>query len=362
MKSFLFVLLVLLAALPAPAQIELVSDSFFPAEFEFPDLQKIASEKQFEDPAQVVKVPDGKLISDVGFRKYDSRIYSLGSSGSMSIEILTLQDTRAAYSLLTLLRDSAIHDGPPGDAFTKTGDGIRFAQGKRWVRIQGRGTPEDLVRRVAVSVSNRMGQHRVKLPSLVSYLPRKGYDAASLRYYPGMKAFESFSGSSTSLPFRINPDMEIVQAHYGLDNYAGTLYLLSFPTPEIAEDYYHGFNGAGAPATPSHRTYLKRAGAVVGVLEGSFDPGTAEKILGTFKTSQSYSVQWVYEKSNRPKMVWGVPVGILSTVVKSLLFVVVLCGVSVLAGFAVAYLRVAIRCKRSPDQAEKNEITRLRLR
>jgi hypothetical protein len=362
MKSTLFVFIFILAAIPVPAQIELVSDSFFPAEFEFPALQKIASEKQYEDPVSLSKIPDGKLIADVGFRKYDSRVYSLGNSGSLSIEVLALQDGRAAYSLLTLLRDSAMQDGPPGDAFSKTADGIRFAQGKRWVRIQGRGASEDLVRRVAVSISNRMGQRRSKPPSLVSYLPRKGYEAASLRYYPGMKAFEAFAGSSASLPFRINPDMEIAQAHYGLDNFAGTLYLLSFPTPEIAEEYYSGLTGQGTPRPPDHRTYLKRAGAVVGILDGSFDPGTAEKILGAFKPDQNYSVQWVYEKANRPKTVWGVPVAILSTVVKSLFFVVVLCGISIIAGFAVAYLRVAIRRKRSPDQAEKNEITRLRLR
>ncbi len=114
---------------------------------------------------------------------------------------------------------------------------------------------------------------------------------------------------------------------------------------------------------PGEKKFIaKRAGPIVGVLEGSFDAGTADKILNSI--TYSYSIKWVYQKSGKPKTVWGVPAGILTTVVKSLFFVVLLAAISVAAGIAFGVFRVMhrrYRNKRSSDQPEQDEITRLRL-
>ena len=357
MKSAVFLFCSLLMAVSAAtAQVELVSENYFPAEFEFQELQKISSEQTIEDPARLSKVDGGRLFSDVGFRKYEKRIYSAGTSGSVSIEIVSLLDFRAAYSLLTLLREDNIKEGPPGDAYTMTPGGIRFAHGKEWVRIQGNGVPEDLPRRIAVSVSNRIGSRRPKPPSLVARLPKTGYDASTLRYYPGIEAFKSYSGRVPE-QFRYDSDFEIAQARYSANNQTGTLSLLSFPTSEVAEEYFNGLE-----STESSKVYTKRAGPLVGILEGKFDPGTAEKILDGIQFS--YSIRWI-ENPQKPATVWGIPAGILGTVVKSLLFVVILCGVSILLGIAFAALRVALRVyapNHSPDRPDRTEITRLKMR
>jgi hypothetical protein len=340
------------------AQVEFVSGNFFPAELEFSELQKVASEETFDTPARLSKIADGQLFSDIGFKKYAKRVYSAGGSASLSIEVLTLLDARAAYSAMTILRNNSIQDGPPGDVFTKTENGIRFAQDKQWVRIQGKEIPEDLVKRVAISVSNRIGSRQPKPPSLVSHLPKTGYDPASVRYFPAPKAFEFYCGSRITVPFRPNSDMEIAQANYTLNNYTGLLYLLSFPTSEVAEEYYTGLSVSGIERT-GNKTYAKRAGPLVGILTGSFDPGTADKILNGIQ--YKYSLRWVYEKGEKSKTVWGIPAGILGTVVKSLLFVVLLCAASIVLGIGVALIRVMIRQKRSLDQPDENEMTRLRL-
>jgi len=344
----------------ATAQVELVSGNYFPAEFEFQELQKIKSEETIDDPARLSRIDGGRLFSDVGFRKYEKRIYSAGVSGSVSIEIVSLLDFRAAYSLLTLLREGSIKDGPPGDACTTMPGGIRFAQGKEWVRIQGNGVPEDLPRRIGLSVSNRIGSRHPKPPSLVAHLPKTGYDPSTLRYYPGIEAFKSYSGS---VPEHLRHDLnfEIAQAHYSANSQTGTLSLLSFPTGEVAEEYFDGL-GSTEPGSKSGRIYAKRAGPLVGMLDGTFDPGTAEKILNGIQFS--YSIRWI-ETPAKPATVWGIPAGILGTVVKSLLFVVILCCVSILLGIGFAALRIALRVyapQHSPDRPERTEITRLKMR
>lgn len=359
MKPFVILCCIILTAMPAAmGQVELVSGDYFPADLEFSELQKTISEEKFENPARLAAIEDGGLILDVGFSRYAKRVYSVGDSRSLSIEIVTLLDSRAAYSLSTLLRSGIIQDGPPGDVFAVTADGICFAQGKRWARIQGRGAPEDLLKRVAVSVSNRIGSQRSKPPSLISHLPKLGFDRSSLRYYPGVKAYESYSSRFGSRPLKLAEDAEIAQARYYLDNNSGILTLLSFPTAEVAEEYFEGLT-----AQASNKLFAKKAGPIVGILEGPFEPGTADKILSPIR--YSYSVQWVYEKGGNPKTVWGVPTGILTTVVKSLFFVVLLFGFSILAGIGFAAFRVMLkrrRLKRPPGHMDETEITRLRMR
>jgi hypothetical protein len=358
----IFFCILWIAASPAKAQIELVSGDYFPAELEFEEIQKVLSSERFENPALLRKIEDGSLFSDVGFSKYAKRVYSVRNKGSLSVEIIALLDARAAFSLLTLLRNGDLQDGPPGFLFTSAPDSIRFCQGKIWVRIQGHGTAEDLPKRVAISVSNRIGPVRPKPPSLVSHMPKQGYDRSTLHYYPGIKAYASFSRNAGGMQLRFDDiDAEIAQARYTLDNRTGTLSLLSFPTQEVAEEYFAGL--AGRPdAKDGNRSYAKRAGPIVGILEGPFDPGTADKILRSIQ--YSYSIQWVYEKGNKQKTVWGVPAGILGTVVKSLFFVAILFGLSILIGICFAATRAILRRrapKHPPDQPDPTEITRLRM-
>jgi hypothetical protein len=359
MKPLIFFFCIILFAAPVvTAQIELVSGDYFPADLEFTELQKIISEENFEDPSLLAKIEEGGLIADVGFSHYAKRVYSTVNSHPVSIEIATLLDSRAAFSLLTLLRTTVIQEDFPGDSHSTTTDGILFCQGKKWVRIQGRGTPENLLKRIAISVSNRIGPRRLKPPSLVSHFPKQGFNLSSLRYYPGVKAYQSYSARLGNRTLSLPEDAEIAQAGYSLDSRTGILTLFSFPTAEVAEEYIEGLAGQAGK-----RLYLKRAGPIVGVLEGPFEPGTADRVLSSIR--YSYSVQWVYEKSGKPKTAWGVPAGILTTVVKSLFFVVIIFGISILVGIGYAAFRVMLKrraSKQSPDQPDETEITHLRMR
>ncbi len=355
---FIFVI----AVSTATAQIELLSGSYFPAEFEFSELAKITAQENIEDSARLTKVEDKELITDVGFVKYARRAYTTPDKGTLSIEIFTLLDKRAAYSLQTLLRTGDLQDGPPGDIFTTTPNGLLFSHGRFWVRIKGAGVPADLIKRVAVSISNRMGTARSKPPSLISHLPKSGFDRTSLRYYPGVTAFRAYSGKVGGTPLKIELDAEIAQARYTLNGRTGTLSLISFPTKEIAEDFFAELSAQPAEKKGGEKSFAKKAGPIVGILVGPFDPASANRILGTIQ--YSYSVKWVHEKGQNQKTTWGVPVGILSTVVKSLFFVVLLFAASILVGIGFAIFRVFLKKRaprHSPDGQDPDEMTRLKM-
>jgi len=362
MKFLVFFFTVLLSTLPAIAQIELIAENYFPAELEFEELQGIASETGITDPGELSLVENGSLFADVGFDRYAQRSYNTESSGILSIEVVSLIDSRAAYSLLTLLRISDIREGPPGDAYSSSSDTILFCHGRRWVRIRGVGVPDTLPLRVAFSVGNRIGTPERKLPSLISVFPQAGLDISTLRYFPGTKSYTSYYKSNSNSIIHILSDMEIARALYDRNNQSGTLSLLKFPTHQLAEEYFAGLSLAEPGDDKDTRVYFRRVGPLLGVLEGSFNPETAEDILSPIQ--YSYTIQWIYNKNSESTTVWGIPVSILSSTVLAFFIVVVACILSILAGIVLAACRLLLRRlfpKNPLDNPKRTEITRLKL-
>jgi hypothetical protein len=359
MKLHIFLMLcVLLPSATAVAQPERASEIFLPADLEFPELHT-SSNILFDDPAGLRKLESGRLFETVGFERYAKRTYTMGASDSLSIEVVSLKDFRAAYSLLTLLRNSNIQAGPPGDAFAMSANSICFAKRREWVRIQASGFQENLLKRVAISISNRLGQGRPGTPSLVAHLPKLGFDSSSLRYFPALQSFEAYSAKEGAAILKLNTDMEIAQARYSLENYAGILSLLSFPTTQVAEECFAELTSSNFLGKNDSARYAKRVGPLVALIEGTFDAKAADRILSSIK--HSYSISWTM--SNKPVTLWGVPVGILTTVVKSFLFVVLLCVVSMVAGVGFAIFRFNLRGRASHNILDRqSELTRLRLR
>jgi hypothetical protein len=346
----------------ATAQVELASKNYFPADAEFRELQKIVSEESFDDPTRLSKIENGALVQDVGFDKYERKNYSLADRKEITIEIFTLKDSRAAYSLLTLLRDAPIQAGLPGEAHTIVANGLGFYQGRYWIQLKGRDVQIDLLQRIARSVSNRIGPVGPNAPGLISQLPEKGYDAASLRYFPSLAAFKKFAGEAAATSLSLVSDVEIAQAQYSIGKNSASLVLLNFPTGQVAEDYFATI-GIGTTGKENLPFYAKKVGPIVAVLSGPIDPASADDLLRSIR--YSYSIRWIFEKKNQTKIIWGVPVQILGTVVRSLFFIAVLALVSVAAGAGFAFLRFSLRkrfSKNETDGGDEADIIRLRLR
>jgi len=204
---------------------------------------------------------------------------------------------------------------------------------------------------------------RGEAPALISHLPEAGLNRASLRYYPGADAFKSRSESAEKEFLQFGSDMEIAHVRYALENQTGDLYLLDFPTPQVAEEFFAQWPNLKSELNAEKLIYTKRVGPLVAILEGTFDPATADRILDPLK--YEYSIRWIYDMKNQTRIIWGVPTQILGTVVKSLLFVAILCLLSVVAGAGFAFLRFGIRGRSlsgNSNEPDPGEITRLRLR
>jgi hypothetical protein len=279
-----FIFFASIAAAAEPAQTVTDSRDLFPLKTEFSEVKSLVSVESFSDPGHLSKINGGNWFLAVGLEKYTRRTYELKNQSTLSIEIVELKDSRAAYSLLTFLRNTKLISGPPGDIFASRPEGILFAQGNRLVRLLCSGSHEDLLKRVAQSVSNRIGTQRQNLPSLISHFPDFGYDSSSVRYFLNPKSYDVFGSKIADGGVKLNSDMEIVQARYSAESQAGILSLLSLPTDEIAEDYFKEFNSLiSTTKSENNRIYTKRTGPLLAILEGSFDSATAEKIMSSIQ-------------------------------------------------------------------------------
>jgi hypothetical protein len=345
--------------MPCPlfSQTQLVRGNYFPAELEFKELKAIQAEKETKNPAELARLEHGGILLEAGLSQVSERTYGLADSGALEITILAFPDARNAYSMLTLLGKPPLKNGPPGDYFSTDGSTMMFAAGNFLVRIHTT-DPGDLARRVAVSITNRIGNPTPKRPSLIRHLPPEGCDPAAARYFLGPRALESFGAPVGGNALKLPPDAEVTQIACTLQGQSGAFTLISFPTIQIAEEYFNSGGVYRVGAGRSANLYTRQTGLFVGLLEGNFAPDVADKTLGSLQFS--YSIKWIYEKNRPSRIIWGVPVKVLGTVVRSLMFTGLLCVASIVAGIALAIGRVYAR-KRWTRLEEHDSYIRLRL-
>jgi hypothetical protein len=347
----------LLAAVASAAQTELVSSTFFPADSEFKELLSIRSETDLRDAKELGRLEHGRVLLEAGLTRYGRRVYSLAGEGSLEVEVFTFEESRGSYSLLTLLSDANIQSGPPGSSFSTGGGSLLFVAGNRFARIRS-SREDDLARRVAVSVSNRIGPRDPSPPNLLRHLPEDHCGPSSVRYLLGPAAAASFGIRVAGAVLQVPPAVEVVQAHCTSQGAEGTLTILSFPTIALAEDYF----GAAELVRDVRRTetglFIRQTGPLVGLLEGNLAAESADKTLGAIEFS--YSIKWIFDRANqRPRALWGVPVRILGTVVRSILFTVLLSLLSIVAGVVLAAVKIYVR--RRWVHGEKDAFIRLKI-
>jgi len=351
----------LLAACTLQAQTVFIPSDYFPARFEFRELATVVADEEIDSVPAIGRLKEGSFFLEAGAQAYARREYGLEDRTALAIEILTLEDERGAYSLVSVLRPAALAAGPPGDYMAESAGELCFAQSRYFVRIRSR-APADLLRRIATSIGNRIGRHAQAPPSLVTHLPESGCANASIRYFMGPRSAEAFSQPIAGRRPVFADPAEIVQAPYLLDGRSGLLTLISFPTMQMADDYYERSMDWLGRAAPPARLYSAKAGPIIGILEGNFDPGNADKVLGSLQ--YSYTVKWIYDKYKNAPTIWGLPYGIMSTVVRSIVLVSLLCLASIVAGAALAFFRVALRTyapNNFLDRPERTELIRLKL-
>jgi len=297
--AFLVLLLFLTQAMLADVTIK----QYFPSldHYRFDNLEEVTL---IEGQARIgsLEVP---LLEEYGLLSYSSwHLRETATEGAPVVELQVheMLDPSGAFGVFSLLNRS----DPSGERLELPvenfyrGAQLSFWRGPYALQLRQRGGgPADpqLLRRIASNLVEAIPLLNVH-PVTVLYLPQHDLIQKSISFYLG----QSSLSLNPDFPTHLIPlvgfedEVEVTYARYGPEDSA--LFLLGYPTPALAEDYFEKLHTLLQSHISSTGIYMKRSGLLVSLLIGPQEQ--ARKILSN--VTYTPSIKWIYEKRNRPTL------------------------------------------------------------
>ena len=242
---------------------------------------------------------DAAAWKEFGFTRGEQAQYAQRGR-TLAVEVFQFPDATGAYGAFTMLRTvrmrpvridgKLIRNAPAprqkGLPDLTSWNGVRQADAwlfwKGGLLVEAKFSPgvsgqERAIAELDDALPGASGPAAVP-PTLPNHLPADGLDPSSVRYAIGPAAYAQEGGVLPPELIHFYQDAEAVTAQYG----KGTLTLLSYPTPEIADARMAALAGAlqqGAVQGIPGALLVKRAGTRVAVTSGGFTAAQAKALL-----------------------------------------------------------------------------------
>lgn len=245
-------------------------------------------------------------LKEFGFKRGEEAEYSRGAD-KVAVRVMEFPDATGAYGAFTMLRTSGTktvrigpkepvkvasnsrkgHEKPQAVVPPLTyfngayaGDHFLFWKGDLLVDATFAQPVEGEMaetQSLEAALPQTMGTKGIA-PVLPEQLPMEGLDAGSVRYAIGPAGYQQEGGVLPSAVMDFDTDAEVVMARYG----KGTLTLISYPTPEIAQAREAAIASvlkSGVVPGPKEAERVKRAGPLVAMTSGGFTGAEADALL-----------------------------------------------------------------------------------
>ncbi len=220
----------------------------------------------------------------------------------VELEVHEMLDPSGAFGIFSL-QNRADPSGQrlelPVENFYHDGT-LSFWRGSYALQLSQKGSaPVDpqLLRGIASSLIEVIPLLNVH-PVTVLYLPQHDLIQKSIGFYLGTTSLSLNPEFPTDLIPKVGFEdrAEVTYARYGPEDSA--LFLLGYPTPALAEDYFQRLHNLLQSHVSSTGIYMKRSGLLVSLLIGPEEQ--ARKILSNVVYTPS--IKWIYEKRRRPTL------------------------------------------------------------
>ncbi len=295
--------LFLLICLTHPSLADVTIKQYFPSfdDYRFDNLEEV-DRIQGHDQIGALEVP---LLEEYGLLAYSR--WHLRKRGAKTSPVIELQvhemlDSSGAFGIFSL-QNRADPAGErlelPVENFYRDAT-LSFWRGPYVLRLSQNGSaPADpqLLRGIASSLVEVIPLLNVH-PVTVLYLPQDDLIQKSISFYLGTNSLSLNPEFPSDLIPRVGFEdkAEVTYARYGPED--STLFLLGYPTPALAEDYFGRLHNLLQSHISSTGIYMKRSGLLVSLLIGP--EVQAKKILSN--VSYTPSIKWIYEKRSRPTL------------------------------------------------------------
>lgn len=302
------------------------------------------------DPANPV------VLKEYGFTDFAAGTYTQEDGRKLTVRAARFADASGAYGAFTYYKQPEMLNEKVGDQASSLNNRVLFYRGSVLVdavfdRLTAMSAAE--LRELASDIPMPQGSAR-NLPALPTFLPKLDYVKNSAKYVMGPVTLDKVGSPLPAGLVDFGAGAEVVLGTYRGSGGVGTLVLISYPTPQIADGHLKNIEAAHAGGKTEGTTPVvevgtfaqKRSGPIVAVASGLLSESEAKNLLGLvhYDADVTWNENTFFDKKNNvANLLWNV---------------VVLCGalmgITLVAGLAFGGARLALK-RIHPEKGEPEE-------
>lgn len=307
------------------------------------------------DPA-VADPTNPTVLKEYGFTDFAAGTYTQEDGRKLTVRAARFADASGAYGAFTFYKQPEMLNEKIGDQASSLNNRILFYRGGVLIdavfdKLNAMSAAE--LRELAGDVPLLQGSAR-NLPALPTILPKQDYVKNTAKYVLGPVTLDKLGSPLPADLVDFNAGAEVVLGTYRGSGGEGTLVLISYPTPQIAEGHFKKIEAAHSGAKTEGTSPVvevgtfreKRSGPIVAVASGLLSESEAKSLLD--RVNYSADVTWnentfFDKKNNVANLLWNV-----------VLLCGALMGITLVAGLAFGGVRLALK-RMLPEQEQVEE-------
>lgn len=220
------------------------------------------------------------INKELGVKRSQAGVYTSGKN-QLSIVATQYMDATGAYAAFASLRQAGTHAAPAkiGNEAEVKGNEVLFWSGPTLVSASFQTQPDYKALETLTNGLPKLGGAAGRAPGLLSYLPKSGLRAESVKYAVGPATYQHDGGQLNPSIVDFSKSPEITTGQYP----HGTFVAIYYPTPTIAGDRSRALLKDLLDHLPAGATTdsiaVRRAGPIVAITYGQFTAEEAKKLL-----------------------------------------------------------------------------------
>jgi hypothetical protein len=288
------------------------------------------------------------VLKEDGISRSEAATYSSGRN-RLSLQAWQFGDATGAYGAFTFYRQPRMHAQKLGQEGAAAGDHFVFWSGATVVDATfspGSKNEPEAMASLAALLPRVSGGASVP-PSLPRYLPASDLEPSTVHYAIGPAAYAKSCGAMPASDIGFSQDAEVITAQYGPAAAPGTLTLVMYPTPQMAEAHLKAIETA---AQHGHGIggLARRSGPLLAVVSGNLPAPKAQQLLDAIRFSDTVTINhpegYVSEGAKLYRLLMGI----------TMLTVILVCS-AVLLGFFLGGGRALLRMLRGKPVSSVSE-------
>ena len=301
---------------------------------------KASTDPGVADPA------NAPVLKEFGFKELETATYTRDDGRKLTAKAARFDDASGAFGAYTFYYRPEMNREQIGDQGSSFNQRILFYRGNILVdavldRVTAMSAAE--LRELAGVLPRPVG-NAGSLPPVLAYMPRQNYIANTERYIEG-----PFAYAQALTPIPVNmvdfaKGTEVALGQYKVAGGEATLMVISYPTPQIANDHMRIIDAAHTQTAqqPGEASIVnvgpifdKRSGPLLAIASGPLSQSEARSLLGAV----NYDADVTWNQNTR----FDQKNNIGNLIVNVILLCGILVGLALVAGVAFGGVRVAIR-------------------